>query len=550
MIGIYRPDVEKIPERVIPVTDKVQFKEESGKTTVVTPIVKEDSPKLVIVLTDKIIQMSPAPCFSPFRQFRVQTDNLIRDIVFCTVPGKQCVLPTAPESCIKSSGLKFDAGNFPSLCKLFELRGLVSGLYESMNTQAYIDYWSNTFSHMLQDDLDDFRTTFYTLAFGIPRDVNTGVLQIKPATGIAASYPKEDRTTEIRNYAIGRSHPIKEDARCPDGDLKMHLQILSQERAVRGENNSKSNYFGQFTYRGTFATKDRLQMCDTISLLMSYRQVVSGDVWVALPPSHLLDSFCSYLASSGFSNVKVRMEDGYDNASSKYPNFVVRGESSQAYFLDMRGNDMPTVSAKEDISEKWCKELEKGVNYSLFKGYVAKRKVPPAYMLKNNKLRFFKFQSSHAFDCLVTNVPMFDYRMVRKYYFNDKDIKFVDEKLALESIRPGEWQKMVFADSRYRTFAYLNRDYRKIDFGLNLWGIRIDLSKKDRNKRAREFVKDEEFVELDIALFKNPTIKEIDFKIEEPKDEDEFTDAKSHDEEENEGRVDPSYAADPEERSY
>lgn len=118
---------------------------------------------------------------------------------------------------------------------------------------------------------------------------------------------------------------------------------------------------------------------------------------------------------------------------------------------------------------------------------------------KEGKYKFKKFHSSHAFDCLVVKGFDLKFRVVKRFILppNFSGNSLPEGSLCeepLEDIRPASWNHVCFTDSRRRTFAFMNKDYVKFDFGLNLASCVKPFSKKEKRALAQGFTREYDFV--------------------------------------------------------
>lgn len=482
----------------------------SRPTAVEKEKIQFDSSKvsLVVVNAEKICTFPPEPCHAPDQRYSVAAANLVRDIVFFLKPSQGAFVPTALSNVIQSAGMPIGNESVDAVALWLNTLPLSKNLSTTMNTLVYRDYLLRSLLSMGAPDYDFFSTSFYSVLFNV-RVVEDRYLT-RPEHGLSLKYSPEERKADpSKARALVRTRPYKEKCDFP-ADIDNQLKFLAAERAVRGEDDSRANFFGQYSGRGTYATKERVQMCDMLSLI--YPLIDKQEKIHVVPPSqNLAYLLLNFIVEKEWKGVHVRLFDALSPHSSNP--FTVLQSDESAVLLDFRGMCLPMPAKKMDTEATWKAMRDR--HFEPIKGYpryIVKVKASGHLMISTGK-KYFKFHSSHAFDCLETTFSSLDRRVLIHRYYEVKDTNeflhhsTLPQDESLQQINSGTWNLRCFTDSRSRTWSFLNKDYGPVDMALNLWGSKTSLTKADIKARSREFLKFDDFEEHDFSQFVNARVQ-------------------------------------------
>lgn len=446
-------------------------------------------------VTSKIRIYDPAPCCEPGeKSLGKANEYFVRDLVFLTNFSDESVSKMVPSAqALNLAGAGFKDINYEALsnfCQSAGDFGLTSGYVKGMTV---LDIY-RVLRHAIRNhpEIATVRHVFYSTVFEVEY-VGPGKFKVKKSSGINPISDNEVARTQ------GRSGQVK------SVPLNIQCAILADERAVRGENSKKSNFFGQFSYRGMFATPDRMNVCDALSIFLAVRKISNETVVISLASEASIPMFIAAMSDYEATNYKVYCWTDYEKMSEKHVNLIVCEIKPTDILIDLSGCGLPEMKKKEVLADRWTSNLDNHIKKIKASKFICLLKVCGEYMRARTEYRYFKFHSSHAFDCLVVKGIEITSRVVKRYKLspNDLDEKSLPmgrlEDEILQVAKPATWNERCMNDSRRRTLAFLNKDYVKFDYGLNLAACAKALSKKERRKLQTEFIEAEEFEFADLS---------------------------------------------------
>lgn len=492
----------------------------------------------VAVLGDETALVSPAsPWYDPrIKDLTEGEDKFFRDLVSLVVPDQDKIVPTTAPEAMRSAGIRVKHDGLAQFCDSYFQMG--EGMVPSLNALSFRNQLIENYRSLDVSIREAMISSFYYMIWEMKADPSSGRIQIPKFTGVGPRYTEEElEKTPSGVGAIWRKDDYTESPK--PVTLPQQLTILGAERAFRGEDSRKAGYFASATQRGMYTTKSRRQMCDIISVLHPVTEEVislneallsSGEAKdlntidaslpdqsissgakdpvprvksrvVLIPHSDsLIPNLIEVILDSSFHGIVfIYAPSKMEEFSSKYPDLVISKLRKSDFVVSFAGYSLPAVEKKVDLQRAWDDLTSKSLEmFRSVRGFCLWRKISPNFIREHSKLSFFKFHSSHAFDCLVTNMK-FDWRMISRW--NDTRSRFELEKQRLKSIDPDSWAKDAFADSRLRTFAVTNDSYGTLDLGLNLYGTTPKMSKKEMNAKKRDFISvGNEYVEMEVTL--------------------------------------------------
>jgi hypothetical protein len=498
---------------------------------------KEGMQPKVLIVAEPVLLMDPLPCFSA-ATLTGPRDYFVRDVVFYFAPGDRKFLP-ANESSLVGMGMAKQALTQGAVAQQLSKTTLAEGLSQKMTTQVYYDYLVSSVKAMSSDAFLGISTPFYITLFQVQTEIrqNEVIYRVHPELGLS----------KTASGALVRSSKYLDPVKREPSTLKERIQFLMHERAVRGADSQRSNYFSQYSGRGAFATKERLSICDVLSV--AYPLLQEFDVHV-LVPSSVAEKLLDFIKMENIQHLSVAFTDSFNsllNHSSSvflkhgevaYP---VHGLNAKTYLgsltavtstvivpadmgvsvdvaltrkrvmIDFRGTELFSYNSKINYEEQWAQNLKKHLSaYNAYDFFIAKVKMATEIFPSFSGYRFFKFHSAHAFDLLMTNMNKIE-RTVRFYaaYPDETGIVIEDKQDIVESLQavnPGSWNSQVFSDSRFRTWSFLNKDYGPVDFSLNLYGVFVKSTKADMKNRSRILAEYQQPVDVLIEQFKGTSI--------------------------------------------
>jgi len=446
------------------------------------------------VKDDKIRLIDPAPCFVDQSKFELSRDNefFVRDLIFYTCysedePSKMA--PSAQALDLKNAGFKdINYEALAQFCRSAGDYGLTDGYARGMTVRSLYLVLRRNVHSFPEADIRMIRHAFYSTVLPVTFK-RRGVFEFDVRTGL-----------KIISYdEVTRRKPRIENVKAVPLDLQM--SILASERAVRGENNKKVNCFGRLTHRGMPASDDRLNVCDALSLFLAVRKLTSDTVTIRLASENSVKSFIHAATDYSLDNYRVFSYLQYEDLSIKFPSLIVNNIDPANVLIDFQNTKLPEMKKNEKISARWIPHLDASLSKIKNARFVALMKVCGEYMKYNPKYNYYKFHSSHAFDCLVVSGIRLRSRVVKRFRVGPSihdggELKGVLEDEPLVVACPATWNHQCFLDSRIRTLAFMNKEYGNFDYGLNLASCVVELSKKEKRRLQAQFITHEEFQEF------------------------------------------------------
>lgn len=275
------------------------------------------------------------------------------------------------------------------------------------------------------------------------------------------------------DYHITRSGNVGDGMRLPKTD-DISVKFLSSARVVRGEDNGGPSMVTAPHKRGGRVVPAHRQVCDTLSLALAHADEPN---LVIRAPNHQASSIVRQLLAKH--QIKARFLVDYDHRDSFGPDGVL-SPPPDCFFIDLQSYEIPTSPSGTSVMDKW-----KGVfdsHIPACAGFVALRKVPPP-AVDLHAYHFYRFQSTHAYDVLVSTKKSLS-RIVGDV--SGTSMKFVSVPL-LEITTSDSLRQAQHSDNRAKTIGPFNGLQYEVDKGLNLWYPVTTISAKDAKKLRAEF---------------------------------------------------------------
>lgn len=403
--------------------------------------------------------------------------NLFKDIMTTVRFSGGVLVPIAPIA-------DFEAAN---PCPLFNYKGIESfakGSSKALKASSTRNLSSREKARHLAQVLQEMSTpdflklmmTFYITVFRVKTDDKGLVLTDQMPLSYVFGHPSmKNAYPEIgsRRSYIYRSRGLKMKAIPPKND-KEALKKTTTFRNWRGEDENFYSLFTQHYNRGGDPSKDQVQVCQALSLILPALDntilplvvrpsstSVARHLGQALAARDIKYSF--HLSEQVATSLRVAMKTDVP---------YVEAVPFESLYVDLHSMEIPTVPTGTDVFAYWKKLHAQSVPKT--KEWIARRKVYPDLV---DELETFCYavNSSHAYDVIESNI---DGLMRRVGVVNqDYGVDEVDKelkKLDGETLRVNQ-----FVSNRKKTCLLQSDDLFKVDEALNLWEPPIELQKRD-----------------------------------------------------------------------
>lgn len=423
------------------------------------------------------VTVSAHPADYPDRPDHVGYLNFISDLMLFIKYEKQIFVPAhkAPE--YAAAGFQPTKYNPAAVAEFLGMWGslLSSGLTAAgLSTAQVFAHLQYALKRLARGIYLTMQTDFYKNVFRVEHEGSVPVLYENGPFEQAVTMDNYKSYPEVHKvdlgYHVARTGSMKDGMRMPKDD-DAQVKLLNASRVIRGEDNAGPSLLTLAYKRGLRSSNLHRQVCDTLSLALPHAS--KPNLVIRAPNKQSAKLVREYLAKREYRpKFMVAYEDRHDFGDS-----AVLTPTSKDFFIDMVSGAIPTAESGASIMPRWLEQFKKSIPET--SGFVLKRKVPPS-ALPMEGLHCFAFQSSHAYDFIVTTEKSLE-RTVGVYTKMVPDPDLVTTALlAMQS--PDDIRQNQFRDNRAKTVGLqCNIDWG-VDLGLNLWTPPVILAKKDVGK--------------------------------------------------------------------